>query len=86
MLYPLVREKGKAIVCLGVDNQKMINAFQSITDLMVETQSMKEAVLISQKIAEKNANVFLSPARASFDLFNNYEDIGNQFQHAVREF
>jgi UDP-N-acetylmuramoylalanine--D-glutamate ligase len=85
MLYPLVREKVKAIVCLGVDNQKIINAFQSITDLMVETQSMKEAVLISQKIAEKNDNVLLSPACASFDLFKNYEDRGNQFKQAVRE-
>ena len=85
ILYPLVREKVKAIVCLGVDNQKIINAFQSITDLMVETQSMKEAVLISQKIAEKNDNVLLSPACASFDLFKNYEDRGNQFKQAVRE-
>ena len=85
MLYPLVREKVKAIVCLGVDNQKIINAFQSITDLMVETQSMKEAVLIAQKIADKNDNVLLSPACASFDLFQNYEDRGNQFKQAVRE-
>ena len=85
ILYPLVREKVKAIICLGVDNQKIINAFQSITDLMVETQSMKEAVLISKKIAEKNDNVLLSPACASFDLFQNYEDRGDQFKQAVRE-
>ena len=85
MLYPLVREKVKAIICLGVDNQKIINAFQSITDLMVETQSMKEAVLIAKKIAEKNDNVLLSPACASFDLFLNYEDRGDQFKQAVRE-
>jgi UDP-N-acetylmuramoylalanine--D-glutamate ligase len=85
MLYPLVREKVKAIICLGVDNQKIINAFQSITDLMVETQSMKEAVMISKKIAEKNDNVLLSPACASFDLFQNYEDRGDQFKQAVRE-
>ena len=85
MLYPLVREKVKAIVCLGVDNHKIINAFQSITDLMVETQSMKEAVLIAKKIAEKNDNVLLSPACASFDLFQNYEDRGDQFKQAVRE-
>lgn len=85
MLYPLVREKVKAIICLGVDNQKIINAFQSITDLMVETQSMKEAVLIAKKIAQKNDNVLLSPACASFDLFQNYEDRGNQFKQAVRE-
>ena len=85
ILYPLVREKVKAIICLGVDNQKIINAFQSITDLMVETQSMKEAVLIAKKIAEKNDNVLLSPACASFDLFQNYEDRGDQFKQAVRE-
>jgi UDP-N-acetylmuramoylalanine--D-glutamate ligase len=85
MLYPLVREKVKAIICLGVDNHKIINAFQSITDLMVETQSMKEAVLIAKKIAEKNDNVLLSPACASFDLFQNYEDRGNQFKQAVKE-
>ena len=85
MLYPLVREKVKAIICLGVDNQKIINAFQSITDLMVETQSMKEAVLIAKKIAEKNDNVLLSPACASFYLFQNYEDRGDQFKQAVRE-
>ncbi len=85
MLYPLVREKVKAIICLGVDNQKIINAFQSITDLMVETQSMREAVSIAKKIAEKNDNVLLSPACASFDLFQNYEDKGDQFKQAVRE-
>lgn len=85
ILYPLVREKVKAIICLGVDNKKIIDSFQSITDLMVETQSMKEAVLMAKKIAEKNDNVLLSPACASFDLFQNYEDRGNQFKLAVRE-
>lgn len=85
MLYPLVREKVKAIICLGVDNQKIIDAFQSITDLMMETQSMKEAVLIANKIAQKNENVLLSPACASFDLFQNYEDRGDQFKKAIRE-
>ena len=84
MLYPLVREKVKAIICLGFDNQKIIDAFQSITDLMVETQSMKEAVLIANKIAQKNDNVLLSPACASFDLFQNYEDRGDQFKQAIR--
>jgi UDP-N-acetylmuramoylalanine--D-glutamate ligase len=85
MLYPLVREKVKAIICLGVDNQKIIDAFQPITDLMLETQSMKEAVLIANKIAQKNENVLLSPGCASFDLFQNYEDRGNQFKQAVKE-
>jgi UDP-N-acetylmuramoylalanine--D-glutamate ligase len=85
MLFPLVREKVKAIICLGVDNQKIINAFHPITDLMVETQSMKEAVLVANKIAQKNENVLLSPACASFDLFENYEDRGNQFKQAIKE-
>ena len=85
ILYPLVREKVKAIICLGVENQKIINAFEPIADIMVETQSMKEAVLVAKKIADKNDNVLLSPACASFDLFGNYEDRGNQFKQAVRE-
>lgn len=85
MLFPLVREKVKAIICLGVDNDKIINAFQSITDIMVETQSMKDAVRVAHKIAEKNETVLLSPACASFDLFQNYEDRGNQFKQAVKE-
>ena len=85
ILYPLVREKVKAIICLGIDNQKIINAFEPITDIMLETQSMKEAVLVAKKIADKNDNVLLSPACASFDLFENYEDRGNQFKQAVRE-
>lgn len=84
-LYPLVREKVKAIVCLGLDNQKIIESFQPFVDIIVETQSMKEAVLIAHKIAEKSENVLLSPACASFDLFENYEDRGNQFKQAVRE-
>ena len=85
LLYPLVREKVKAIVCLGVDNQKIIDSFNSFVDLILETQSMKEAVMIAHKIADKNENVLLSPACASFDLFKNFEDRGMQFKKAVRE-
>ena len=84
-LLPLVREKVKAIVCLGVDNEKIIDAFSPVVDLMVETESMKEAVKIAHKIADKKEYVLLSPACASFDLFENYEDRGNQFKAAIRE-
>jgi UDP-N-acetylmuramoylalanine--D-glutamate ligase len=84
-LYPLVREKVKAIVCLGIDNQKIIDSFNPFIDIILETQSMKQAVMIAHKIADKNENVLLSPACASFDLFENYEDRGMQFKQAVRE-
>lgn len=84
-LMPLVREKVKAIICLGLDNTKIIDTFGKVVDLMVETQSMEEAVKIAYKIAEKGDNVLLSPACASFDLFRNYEDRGDQFKEAVRK-
>ncbi|AXG74254.1 UDP-N-acetylmuramoyl-L-alanine--D-glutamate ligase [Flavobacterium arcticum] len=83
-LMQLVNEKVKAIICLGVDNQKIINAFGNVVDVMVETTSMSEAVKIAQKIAEKGDTVLLSPACASFDLFENYEDRGRQFKAAVQ--
>ncbi len=83
-LLPLVHEKVKAIICLGVDNSKIIESFGGVTDLMVETTSMSEAVKIAHKIAEKGNNVLLSPACASFDLFENYEERGKQFKAAVR--
>lgn len=82
-LMPLVREKVKAIVCLGVDNTKISNAFNNVVDIMVETTSMTEAVQIAKRLAEKGDTVLLSPACASFDLFENYEDRGNQFKQAV---
>jgi UDP-N-acetylmuramoylalanine--D-glutamate ligase len=82
-LMPLVREKVKAIVCLGVDNSKISNAFNNVVDIMVETTSMDEAVQIAKRLAEKGDSVLLSPACASFDLFENYEDRGNQFKQAI---
>ena len=82
-LMPLVREKVKAIVCLGVDNTKIINAFNNVVDVMVETISMSEAVQLAQRLAEKGDSVLLSPACASFDLFENYEDRGQQFKQAI---
>lgn len=83
-LMPLVNEKVKAIICLGVDNKKIIDSFNNIVDVMVETSSMEQAVKIAQKIAEKGDTVLLSPACASFDLFENYEDRGVQFKNAVQ--
>ncbi|AWM14088.1 UDP-N-acetylmuramoyl-L-alanine--D-glutamate ligase [Flavobacterium sp. NRK F10] len=82
-LMPLVREKVKGIICLGVDNQKIFNAFSGVVDVMIETTSMTEAVKIAQRMAEKGDTVLLSPACASFDLFENYEDRGRQFKQAV---
>jgi UDP-N-acetylmuramoylalanine--D-glutamate ligase len=82
-LMLFVREKVKAIVCLGVDNTKIINAFNNVVDVMVETTSMSEAVQLAQRLAEKGDSVLLSPACASFDLFENYEDRGQQFKQAI---
>ncbi|MCM5661474.1 UDP-N-acetylmuramoyl-L-alanine--D-glutamate ligase [Galbibacter mesophilus] len=84
-LMPLVREKVKAIVCLGLDNAKIIETFGSVVDFIVETTSMKDAVKISKEVAEKGDSVLLSPACASFDLFTNYEDRGDQFKEEVRK-
>ena len=83
-LLPLVNEKVKAIVCLGIDNKKLTKQFGNIVDMMVETQSMQEAVQIAYRLAERGDNVLLSPACASFDLFTNYEDRGRQFKESVR--
>jgi UDP-N-acetylmuramoylalanine--D-glutamate ligase len=82
-LMSLVREKVKAIVCLGVDNKKIIDAFGNVVDMMVEVTNMNDAVRMAQRLTEKGDAVLLSPACASFDLFENYEDRGNQFKQAV---
>ena len=84
-LMPLVREKVKAIICLGLDNQKIIQTFGNVIDLIVETAGAEEAVKVAYKIAGKGESVLLSPACASFDLFDSYEDRGRQFKQAVRE-
>ena len=84
MLEELVREKVKAIVCLGKDNKKIISAFKGMVDEIVETGSADEAVRESYRIGKKGDVVLLSPACASFDLFENYEDRGRQFKRAVK--
>lgn len=84
-LSDLVKSKVKAIVCLGVDNSKILEAFKGVGVDMVETQSMTDAVRSAYFLARNGDTVLLSPACASFDLFENYEDRGHQFKQAVRE-
>jgi UDP-N-acetylmuramoylalanine--D-glutamate ligase len=83
-LLDLVREKVKAIICLGKDNQKIIDTFSGAVETIVEAGSAMEAVAYGYRLAKKEETVLLSPACASFDLFENYEDRGNQFKQAVR--
>jgi UDP-N-acetylmuramoylalanine--D-glutamate ligase len=83
-LFQFVNEKVKAIICLGTDNKKLMENFGGMVDIIIETEFMSEAVKIAYKVAEAGDSVLLSPACASFDLFENYEDRGRQFKDAVR--
>ena len=83
-LMSLVREKVKAIICLGVDNKKIIDVFGNVVDMMIEVDNMSDAVQMAQRLSEKGDTVLLSPACASFDLFESYEDRGKQFKQAVK--
>ncbi len=83
-LIDLVSEKVKALICLGKDNSKLIKTFEKTVSSITETRSMEDAVRIAYYLGKKGDTVLLSPACASFDLFENYEDRGRQFKEAVR--
>ena len=84
-LFPFVNEKVKAIICLGKDNEALFDAFGNMVDVIIETQYMSEAVKIAYNVAVAGEAVLLSPACASFDLFESYDDRGKQFKSAVRK-
>ena len=84
-LVPLVQEKVKAIICMGLDNAKLHDSFGSIVSEMHDVTSAQDAVQLASRLAESGDVVLLSPCCASFDLFRNYEDRGRQFKEAVRK-
>src|SRR5690606_39985455 len=83
-LIPLVRKKVRAIVCLGLDNAAIIQTFEGLVNNIVETRSMQDAVRSAYMFGRKGDTVLLSPACASYDLFENYQDRGNQFKKEVK--
>lgn len=84
-LFELAGQKVKALICLGVDNKKLHDAFGDKIPVIADAGSMQEAIKIAYNLGEKGDNVLLSPACASFDLFENYEHRGRMFKQAVRE-
>jgi UDP-N-acetylmuramoylalanine--D-glutamate ligase len=85
LLSEMVKEKVKAIVCLGIDNTKIHIAFKDDVATIIDTTTMEEAVATAYRLSVKGDVVLLSPACASFDLFKSYEDRGKQFKHTVNE-
>jgi UDP-N-acetylmuramoylalanine--D-glutamate ligase len=84
LIKDLVREKVKTIICMGVDNKKIHDAFAGVIQTILDAGSADEAVAKAYSLSTKGDVVLLSPACASFDLFKNYEDRGNQFKNAVK--
>lgn len=85
VLWPLVKTKVKAIVCLGLNNEKILDTFENFEGPIVETDTAEEAVNMATDLAEEGTTILLSPACASFDLFENYEDRGRKFKEAVEK-
>ena len=81
----MVAEKVKAIICMGVDNTKIHAAFDGVVEKVIDVASAEDAVKTAYEVSKKGDVVLLSPACASFDLFKNYEDRGQQFKKAVKE-
>ena len=84
LIKELVKERVRLIICLGLDNRKIHQAFAPDVDMIINTTTAREAVIAASKFANKEDTVLLSPACASFDLFDSYEDRGQQFKDAVR--